>query len=75
MLSYVAQIRNFIMLDNILTSYQSFIMLFSHHQGLKNEICYTFIKLLDSFHLFPFRTANFLLFLLRDATIDVNHNS
>ena len=28
MLSYVAQIRNFIMLDNILTSYQSFIMLF-----------------------------------------------
>ena len=74
MLSYVAQIRNFIMLDNILTSYQSFIMLFSHHQGLKNEIYYTFIKLLDSFHLFPFRTDNFLLFLLRDATIDVNHN-
>ena len=28
MLSYVAQIRNFIMLDNILTSYLLFIMLF-----------------------------------------------
>lgn len=69
MLSYVAQIRNFVKLDNILTSYHSFITLFSHHQALKNEIPYLFIKLLDSFHLFPFRTANFLL--ISETTTDM----
>ena len=47
MLSYVAQIPNFLMLDNILRSYDSFTTPFSHHQGLKNEIP---LKLLINFY-------------------------